>query len=311
MFYSDHVNEKVYTDLMEQLKNVNADWLELRKSKQYRTGLVVTEIESDIKHLKFGALVSSIKRWTRGAKSRKIKSGQSIKKGTEVVPNYFSTDRIAIYTAVFGSYDNVPEPYCKPDNCDFYLFTDQKQNNAKSAWIVKEIPEGLEKMTNAEKNRYIKMHPDKLFDDYKYSIYIDGNVQVISDLTEYVHLIGATGIGIHQHDARNCVYQELEVIKQTGRETPENIERHKKYLQSTGMPENYGLLQCNVIVREHHNPVCISIMKDWWKEFCEYTKRDQISLPHVLYMHHILIDEIGVLGTNVYKNPSFRILNHR
>lgn len=304
------MNQDVYSDLMEQLKKINADWLELRKSKQYKTGLVLTEVGSDIKHLKVGALVGSVRRWTRGIKSRKIKSAQCTKRETNAASNYFSNERIAVYTAVFGSYDDIPEPYCKPDNCDFYLFTDQKQTNTKSAWKVRKLPSCIEKMSNVEKNRYIKMHPDEIFDEYKYSIYIDGNVQVISDLTEYVNRIGRTGIGIHRHDARNCVYQELETIRRTGRETSENVEQHKKYLLSTGMPQNYGLLQCNVIVREHHNPVCISVMEDWWDEFCEYTKRDQISLPHVLYMHGISVDEVGVLGFNVYKNPSFRVLNH-
>ena len=77
------------------------------------------------------------------------------------------------------------------------------------------------------------------------------------------------------------------------------------------MPKNYGLLQCNLIVREHNNETCIKIMQDWWQEFKNYSKRDQISLPHVLYKNNIKIENVGILGNNIYPNPSFRILTHK
>lgn len=77
------------------------------------------------------------------------------------------------------------------------------------------------------------------------------------------------------------------------------------------MPKNYGLLQCNIIVREHNNPLCIKIMEEWWQEFQKYSKRDQISLPHVLYMNNVKVEQVGILGNNVYMNPSFRILLHK
>lgn len=311
MLYSDNIDEKTYTDLMNQIKKLNSDWLLIRKSKEYRIGLVFYEILTDVKKCNFRTLYKSIGRWRKGAKSRKIKSEMSKKKlDHSLIPNYFCNERIAVYTAIYGAYDHVPEPYCLPDNCDFFLFTDQQYEESKSAWIVKETPSEILGLSNVEKNRYLKMHPHKILENYKYSVYIDGNVQVITDLTEYVNVLGKVGLGIHMHDTRSCVYDELEAIGKTGRESKKNIERHTSYLKKTGMPKNYGLLQCNIIVRENNNPVCIKIMEDWWKEFFEYTKRDQISLPHVLYRHGVTVSEVGVLGNSVYKNPSFRVINH-
>lgn len=310
MFYSENIDIKMYTDLMEQIKKVNTDWLRLRKSSQYRIGLIINEVTGDIKYLRLSALSKSVKRWTRGAKSRQIQSHKGIVCEKTNKTNYFSSDRIAIYTAVFGDYDCVPEPYCTPDNCDFYIFTDQKHEDESSIWKKKSIPNEIRKFSNAEKNRYLKMHPDRVFADYKYSVYIDGNVQIITDLTEYINMLGTIGIGIHLHDSRSCVFDELEVIRRTRRESSENIKRHINYLKETGMPGNYGLLQCNVIIREHNNPVCLDIMDHWWQEYMMYTKRDQVSLPHVLYLHGIEVNEIGILGSSVYSNPSFRVVNH-
>lgn len=311
MFYSDKIDETLYFELMEQIKKANADWLQLRRSREYKIGLVVHEVCQEILHLRISALIKSLYRWMRGVKSGKIKSDPKICINIKpCVSNYFSNERIAIYTAVFGTYDHVPEPYCRPDNCDFFIFTDQPFDDTQSVWKKGTVPDGLESLNNSEKNRYLKMHPDKMFEDYKYSIYVDGNVQIIADLTDYVNMLGRVGIGIHMHNLRFCVFDELEAIRRTGRETKEKIERHIVYLQETGMPRNYGLLQCNIIVREHKNPLCMEIMNDWWQEYMLYAKRDQVSLPHVLYCHGISIEEVGILGGNVYLNPAFRILNH-
>jgi len=56
--------------------------------------------------------------------------------------------------------------------------------------------------------------------------------------------------------------------------------------------------------------VCKKLMEEWWKEFLTYSKRDQISMPYVLYKNRISISEVGTLGNNVYENPSFRIVTH-
>ena len=211
---------------------------------------------------------------------------------------------------MFGKYDNLLEPLFLPDNCDFFVITDLEVDSS-SAWKkIDTLPE-MANMSNVEKNRYVKINPHLLFKDYDYSIYVDGNIKIMSDLTEYIHMLNEVGIGTHLHHLRNCVYDELIAINKSKKDTKENIAKHRKLLDENGMPKKYGLLQCSVIVREHNNPTCVKIMNEWWNEFKNYSKRDQISLPHVLYSNGITVDKVGVLGNNIYKNPSFRIMNHK
>lgn len=310
MFYSNNINEEIYTQNMEQIKHLNADWLKLRKSQEYRIGMVICELASHIKKLNFSAAYHSLKRWIT-PKKHKNSSIKHYKSQNNTDVNYFSNEKIAIYTTIYGEYDKLLEPYCKPDNCDFYVFSDFKNISDNSTWKYLKTPDIIKDFSNINKNRYLKFHPHEFFKDYKFSIYVDGNVQIISDLTEYINSISKYGISTHLHDSRNCIYDEMDVIQKIGKESKANLKTHKKYILSTGMPHNYGLLQCNVIVRNHHLPICISIMEDWWQEFSTYSKRDQISLPHVLYMHNIKAEEIGTLGNSVYLNPSFRIVLHK
>lgn len=304
--------EKDYTELMNCIKSVNKDWISIRNSKEYKIGNTFSEIKQNAKRMKISEITKSIKRKVLGQKSAKIKN-----KGinNDVVEsknesNYFSNKKIAIYTSVFGGYDKLIEPLYFPDNCDFYAITDIEIDR-NSVWKkINELPE-MKNMTNVEKNRYVKINPHLIFKEYDYSIYVDGNIKIMTDLTEYIHRLNDIGIGTHKHHLRDCVYDELLAIIKAKKDTRENVEKHKKYLKETKMPRNYGLLQCSVIVREHNNPKCIKIMEEWWNEFKNYSKRDQISLPHVLYMNRINVDEISVLGNNVYSNPSFRIINHK
>lgn len=309
MYYSNNMDSVLYSQLMSHIKKVNADWLSLRKSRQYKWGLFIDEVIDDVCHFNFLRLYKSFKKWNRGKKSTAIKSTvrQNIVKRKE--PNYFSKERIAIYTAILGVYDKVLEPYCIPDNCDYYIFTDQ-QIPQNSIWRKMEWPSILNGMSNMEKNRYLKMHPHALFDDYKYSIYVDGNVQIVTDLTEYINCLGDNGIGIHAHNTRSCIYDELIAVVETNRMSRAEGERYRLYIQEKGMPQNYGLMQCSVIVREHGKTSCINIMEDWWNMYMKYGKRDQLYLPFVLFRYNISVEEITVLGNNLYNNPSFRVETH-
>lgn len=226
--------------------------------------------------------------------------------------DYFSEERIAVYTSVFGGYDKIINPIVAPDNCDFFIFTDCVIDE-DSIWKKIDISLsdfGLEGKNDIEKNRFFKMHPHKLFPDYKYSIYIDGNIKIMTDLTEFIKDMNPYGLVMHNHYRQNCVYKEIKKCKKIKKDKRENLELHYKHLKENGMPNNYGMLEAPIIVREHSNDRCIKIMEDWWDEFEKYSKRDQISLPYVLFKENIRINEIAKLGNDIYSNFAFKKVSH-
>ena len=58
--------------------------------------------------------------------------------GLEEEPNYFSNDRIAVYTAIYGPYDEINEPMTNPDKGDFVSWTDQEVPE-DSVWGKSEV----------------------------------------------------------------------------------------------------------------------------------------------------------------------------
>lgn len=204
------------------------------------------------------------------------------------------TNRIAVYTSIFGDYDSLKEPAYTPENCDFFIFTDQ-EIRPDSHWkvISAKYPDMIN--TNTMKNRYVKMMPHQLFDAYDYSIYIDGSVQITGDFTQvFEHINRKIGIAMVAHSARNCVYDEIDACIMMNKAPRKVLKDHKSYLESNGMPPKYGLVEGTVIIRAHHSPVCQKIMNDWWNEFLLHAKRDQLSLPYVLWKNQISITDITI-----------------
>lgn len=226
--------------------------------------------------------------------------------------NYISNSKIAVYTCIFGNYDFIPEPEVCPDNIDYYIVTDMNISPI-SKWVKVDlsfVDETFNKMTDIEKNRYVKMHPHKFFKDYQYSIYIDGNIKILTDFTEYIQEFNEIGLKLHKHYRTKCVYKEIENCRNLGKDTSVLLDNHRLHLMNENMPRNFGMLEAPIIVRDHHNKKCIEVMEFWWSEFLLYSNRDQISLPYVLFKLGIKIEDVGVLGNDIYSNFSFEKYEH-
>lgn len=302
--------EQEYSELMDVIKDMNIEYQqEYIKSKKIK---VSAKIVKQLFRFQIDELKKQIIKKIRFNNEKKI-SFRDIKEFNYTKSNYFSEHRIAIYTSIFGKYDNLIEPKIKPNNCDYYIITDNDIPK-NSAWKKIDANKFIDIINkdNIYKNRYFKMNPEKIFSDYKYSIYIDGNIQVVTDLTEFVNKINPEiGIAMHLHSMRQCISQESKAcaIYKKENENVMNKQIQRYFLE--GMPLNFGLLQASVIVREHNNSKCKKIMRDWWNEFNIGCKRDQISLPYVIWKNGLTVSEIGVLGNNIAENYSLRIFDHR
>lgn len=313
MFFTSIENQEMYNNFMQCLKMENVKYKLITSSGSYKLANIYKVVMEEKSERKLKILRKYLKNFIFEKRvNHKFRQSYVPNIGYDDEPNYFNKDRIAIYTCIIGNYDDVAEPVWIPDNCDFYIVTNQIVNK-ESKWKyigLEKFDKEIKNLSNIEINRYFKMHPEIIFPDYKYSIYLDGNIQPVTDLTEFINKIGKCGIAAHKHCFRNSVYEEAEVVAYLKRDKPERIKKHIEYLKSVGMPENYGLIECNILAREHHNPICKAVMKTWWEEFMAQSKRDQLSFMHALYLHGITVDEVGVLGSNVFANMAIRKKGH-
>lgn len=226
------------------------------------------------------------------------------------IENKENNNKIAVYTGVFGDYDRILEPLFISDKLDYYYISDEKPSELKIyQWIDAHniIPSDV--VTPIKRNRYIKMHPHMMFPDYKYSIYIDGNVQITGDVTSLISE-SELGIAAFAHPIRDDIYFEALTIKNAGRVASYDVCRQMEKYMSEGMPAKYGLAEMRVIVREHNKQSCIDVMKMWWEEFDNMAQRDQFSFMYSMWKNGRSMDDLIILGNNSRSCPLIKIVEH-
>lgn len=316
MFITDNINETEFNAYMGRLKCENQEFKSIIRSNKYRVGVCVSDFLGAFKSIqntkKYMKSIFGKFRWQYLCTKYPIVHNGIM--DTDRTPCYFSRERIAIYTCIFGDYDLPQEPLFKPDNCDYFIITDQELKN-NTVWKTidpEEIIPDFSNMSNVLKNRYCKMMPHIIFKDYRYSIYIDGNVKVITDLTEFINIPMTEGILFHRHKARKCIYDEIEACKILKKAPESALDEFYEFLKGENFPREYGMVECNVIVRDHSNNKQVELMEEWWSYFNRFSvKRDQLSMAFLLWKHGISVDKVDKLGINVEENPAIRVTLHK
>ena len=316
MFDSHKINKEQFIYLQNQIKLENRKYKNILSDKNYKLVQIISNF------FKAFTSLSSLKEFYKFLKYKICWNYLCIKypiikesfEKSNIQPNYFSDDKFIVYTSIFGNYDIPQDPLFVPDNCEFYIITDQNiPTNSiwKKTLVNYSSYPNFDSLSNIYKNRFCKMFPHKLFPNIKYSIYIDGNIKPMTDFTEFINMNSPHGLLFHKHKARKCVYDEIAACKILGKGNISKIEKYGKHLKNIMFPNNYGMLECNMIVREHSNLIMQKVMEEWWNEFLSSnTNRDQLSLPYVLWKLDIKLEEINKLGNNIAKNDALRIMEH-
>lgn len=194
-----------------------------------------------------------------------------------------------VYTAVFGDYDFVPAVNPKWD-CDFVCFTDNPEI-VSSGWQV--ILVQLDHESPAQANRRYKMLPHKYLALYECSLYVDGNIKIVADPSPLFDKYLSKGIfAIPKHQDRNCSFAEARLCISGGRVNKEITVQQMSRYALDGFPENFGMTENGVLLRSHHNKNVVALMDAWWTEYCNGGKRDQLSLPYLIWKNKIEVLEV-------------------
>lgn len=220
----------------------------------------------------------------------------------------FPSAKIVVYTCIWGKYDSIVEPMYINPNIDYYIITDQDIPSG-SKWKKLDLPEinGFSNMSPIDINRFCKMLPHNLFPNYDYSIYVDGNIRIVTDMYPIIADMSGKVLGIHNYTV-DCIYNMKDAIIAGRKAKKEDVQSQVERYRKEGFPEHFGAFECNILCRKHMDNECIEIMNNWWEEFNRTaSKRDQLSLPYVIWKCGKSSDFIHSLGFDVRLNPRFRV----
>lgn len=248
---------------------------------------------------------------TENAANRSVQPQAFVKTATETTTAKPSEtkqrNKKVVYMAITGNADKVVPPKTRTDGFDYICYIDDMSKGAKG-WEMRPIPESLKGLSKAKQNRYIKTHPHEFFSEYDFSIYIDGNVDLLGDINDFMKKNGISmdkgSIFLGKHPSRNCLYQERDVVVKMKKDTKENTEPMMKRYKDEGFPKNYGLSQNCIIFRYHNDPGCVKVMNQWWGQIEKYSHRDQLSLFYVFWKNQDV--KPVMLSKDIFKCTCFK-----
>ena len=190
-------------------------------------------------------------------------------------------NRFVVYTALFGDYDDLIDPPEKFEGCDFVCFTDQKHLKS-DVWEIRLVEE-CDLSPNMMNRRY-KILPHLYFPEYERSLYVDANISILKnpkDLSD--KYLSQFSFVAPKHFARDCLYDEAKECIVLMKDKTNNIKKQMKRYKEAGLPSQFGLSENNILLRQHSKKSITALMEGWWRELQKETKRDQLSLPFVLW----------------------------
>lgn len=100
---------------------------------------------------------------------------------------------------------------------DFICFTDNQSLKYQSGnWNIRQIPFELKRLSWVKQQRVVKICPHRYLSDYDVSLWIDGNISIMSDVMKFIsqYNLETKHIYTRKHPSRNCIYEEEKKILQ-------------------------------------------------------------------------------------------------
>ena len=203
-------------------------------------------------------------------------------------------DDIVIYTAIFDKKDALLQAP-NYEGCKNICFTEDENliNDSKGWEICIQKPDYENPRLNA---RIFKILPHGFLRNYKRSVWIDGNIQLLKNPRETFEEL-TTSIGLYKHGYADNVDQEAVLCNQRGFNKNNIITNQIAQYRREGFQEANPHPMNGIIYRVHNDPHVAQTMETWWNEVKNKSIRDQISFSYSCWKNGL---DFSIIGEQSY-----------
>ena len=216
------------------------------------------------------------------------------------------SNKICVYTCITGNYDNLNEITHPEPNIDYYCFTNNKNLKSKT-WKIIQIQN--DSLDNHRLSRQIKIlgHPI-INEKYQTAVWIDADITWLKPISDFVKkYFKNTSFAIFKHHSRTTIRDEAITCLIHRKDTKASITRTLDYYHTIGFPDNNGLAEATVFIKNPKDPQVIKTMSVWFDMVKNYSKRDQLSFIYSVWQTGL---KISLINLNVWNNQWFTYKKH-
>ena len=207
---------------------------------------------------------------------------------------------VAVYTVIVDEYDSLKVPVHPQlrEEADFYCFTNSEITS--DFYTVVPIKKKFDSATLT--NRYYKIRSHPVLQDYQYTIYLDGSMQLTtSTLQGLLTLVANHDIALFKHRFRSCAYREARAIIGHRKAQHKQVYAQVKRYSREGFPKEFGLIEGGMLVRNYQSSSLKLFEEAWWQELYRYVHRDQLSFNYILWKYPLRFVPIpGSVDNNAF-----------
>ena len=193
------------------------------------------------------------------------------------------SEKVCVYTALFGEYDELPPLFEGSDNIDFICFTDKPRDTPGWKFRVVDLTE----KNPILENRKYKILPHAYLAEYDCSLYLDSNIFVVADITKLLSTCITYPFAGWVHPERSDIYDEIAAIISSFRHEPNKMLEQFIHFKSEGIKRNSGMIEACFLWRDHRDSSVVKLMEAWWDFIRNRGNRDQPGLT-------CLMEKLGV-----------------
>ena len=239
-----------------------------------------------------------------------------LKNKLNVTMNTRPKSRIAVYTTIFGGYDNLRIMPKQNIDAQYFCITDDAclvapqsdEPEVMEQWNIVPVKQPRGDLCPMMRAKWYKLFPWEFehLAEFDTVIFIDANIQVDSPtFINFAILNLKSDIALFAHPDRNCIYDEAAVSLTMPKYEREDIAAQMIYYANIH-PAKAGLFACGMMVRKKTQRIQ-DMMGCWWHEITKFSFQDQISFPVVA---HLLKINPDILPGSIFSNPYFKIVPH-
>jgi FkbM family methyltransferase len=188
-----------------------------------------------------------------------------------------------VYTCLTGGYERLNEqPVARRSNIPFICLTDDPSLRSDT-WQVRQLPMPL-RDDPVRSQRILKILPHRHLGDFERSIYIDNSVMLTAAPEKILETYaGDSSFAAPLHSYREYVIDEFAEVSTEGLDDPARVSEQLLHYQASD-PD--GLLDkpfwTAILLRDHRDARLAEALREWAAHVLRYSRRDQLSLNHVL-----------------------------
>jgi GT2 family glycosyltransferase len=216
--------------------------------------------------------------------------------------------KIAVFSAVSGSYDTVKPPAVIDPRFDYIVFTDTPVESV-SIYEIRPLPYLDGERTRSA--RFVKTNPHNLLSDYDLAVWIDANLLITGDVYPIIESVLKSGkpFGAMRHAVRTSPYEEMDACISHGRDDAEVINEQRRAYKNEGYATNQ-LIESNLLVYDLRDKKLDAFLNEWWNQIDRYSYRDQLSINYALDKHGVKWHRITAFPNTVRNHPAFALMDH-